>query len=173
MDHSKHIDDEKQSFKVGLSLFGEIEESNYKVKENTLVVQNGFDYRNFSFAKILTRPKPIDWFDGMIAKIIEDDAKPFVQGCVFSYGTHSMEKGMVLLGNESNEGIVYYVIRNLFERLATKSKKSVTVKCYELCRGKINDLFDLKKKVITREIKGCLHVQNLTEIEIADVHEVN
>lgn len=173
MDHSKHGEDEKQSFKVGLSVFGEVDDTSYKIKDNLLTVQNGFEFRNFGFTKILHKPKPQNWFNALVSKIIDDDNKPLIQSCVFSYGISSADKNTMIVGNDKEEGVVHHVVRRLFDRLSAKSRKSVIIKCFELYREKINDVFDLKKKVVLREIKGNLIVQNLTEIEITNVQEVN
>lgn len=171
MENIKIQDEDKQSFRVGLAITGEIDDAVYKLRGDTLVVQSGFEFRSFTFARVLLSPRPETWYAALLSRIVEADSRTPTQACVFSYGGAAERN--TIMGGEAIEGVAHCVVRQLFDRLAAKPRKSIVVRCYELCREKVVDLFDKKKKIIAREAKGALSLQNLTEIEIGNIVEVS
>ncbi|XP_021311969.1 kinesin-like protein KIN-14E [Sorghum bicolor] len=142
-----------------------------------VIANGGTTKKTFKFDRIFT---PKDDQD-----IVYADASPLVTSvldgynvCIFAYGQTGTGKTFTMEGTESNRGVNYRTLEELFN-IAEERKESVTydlsVSVLEVYNEQIRDLLATspsKKLEIKPNSEGQNHVPGLVEAKIENINEV-
>ncbi|ONL92879.1 kinesin-like protein KIN-14E [Zea mays] len=145
--------------------------------DGDIVITNGGTKKTFKFDRVFT---PKDDQD-----IVYADASPLVTSvldgynvCIFAYGQTGTGKTFTMEGTESNRGVNYRTLEELFN-IAEERKESVTydlsVSVLEVYNEQIRDLLATspsKKLEIKPNSEGQNHVPGLVEAKIENINEV-